>query len=75
MESRLVDAGVAVDPAGVRDEVRSVLTQVLDQATLRVPAWPADAPPLARHGEHGEVLTELLAGLQGLARKHPAATW
>jgi ring-1,2-phenylacetyl-CoA epoxidase subunit PaaC len=75
VEQRLTTAGVAVDPAGVRDEVRSVLTQVLDQATLQVPGWPADAPPQGRTGVHGPELADLLATLQGLARQHPAATW
>jgi ring-1,2-phenylacetyl-CoA epoxidase subunit PaaC len=75
VEQRLVAGGVAVDPADVREEVRSVLTQVLDQATLRVPDWPADVPPRGRAGEHGPELTGLLQTLQGLARQHPAATW
>jgi ring-1,2-phenylacetyl-CoA epoxidase subunit PaaC len=75
VEARLTAAGVAVDPADVRDEVHGVLTQVLEQATLQVPAWPADAPPRGREGEHGPALIELLVGLQGLARQHPAATW
>jgi ring-1,2-phenylacetyl-CoA epoxidase subunit PaaC len=75
VEQRLAAAGVAVDPADVRTEVRSVLTQVLDQATLRVPDWPADTPSRGRVGEHGPELTELLGTLQGLARQHPAATW
>jgi ring-1,2-phenylacetyl-CoA epoxidase subunit PaaC len=48
---------------------------VLERATLRVPGWPDDAAPRGRAGEHGPELTELLAGLQGLAREHPAATW
>jgi ring-1,2-phenylacetyl-CoA epoxidase subunit PaaC len=75
VERRLTAAGVAVDPGEVRDEVREVLTTVLERATLRVPSWPADAAPRGRDGEHGEQLTELLATLQGLAREHPAATW
>ena len=75
VEQRLVAGGVAVDPADVREEVHSVLTQVLDQATLRVPGWPADVPPRGRVGEHGPELTTLLETLQGLARQHPAATW
>jgi ring-1,2-phenylacetyl-CoA epoxidase subunit PaaC len=75
VERRLASAGVAVDPADVREEVRSVLTQVLDQATLQVPDWPADVPPRGRLGQHGPELAELLATLQGLARQHPAATW
>jgi ring-1,2-phenylacetyl-CoA epoxidase subunit PaaC len=75
VERRLTAAEVAVDPAEVRDEVHGVLTQVLDQATLRVPAWPADTAPRGRVGEHSPELTDLLATLQGLAREHPAATW
>ena len=75
VERRLTVVGVAVDPAGARDEVRSVLTQVLERATLRVPEWPADTPPRGRVGEHGPELSELLGTLQGLARQHPAATW
>jgi ring-1,2-phenylacetyl-CoA epoxidase subunit PaaC len=75
VETRLTAAGVAVDPAELRDEVRDVLTMVLERATLTVPEWPADTPPRGRTGEHGPELTALLADLQGLARQHPAATW
>jgi ring-1,2-phenylacetyl-CoA epoxidase subunit PaaC len=75
VERRLAAAGVAVDPAAVRDEVRDVLATVLGRATLRMPEWPADAPPRGRLGEHGPELAELLGTLQGLARQHPAATW
>ncbi len=75
VEARLAAAGVAVDPADVREEVRGVLTTVLERATLTVPEWPADAPPRGREGVHGPELTALLATLQGLARQHPAATW
>jgi ring-1,2-phenylacetyl-CoA epoxidase subunit PaaC len=75
VEARLAAVGVAVDPADVRDEVRGVLAQVLERATLAAPEWPADAPPLGRLGQHGPELTELLSTLQGLARQHPAATW
>jgi ring-1,2-phenylacetyl-CoA epoxidase subunit PaaC len=75
VERRLTEAGVAVDPGDVREEVTSVLTQVLERATLSVPEWPADAPPRGRAGEHGPEFAELLGTLQGLARQHPAATW
>jgi ring-1,2-phenylacetyl-CoA epoxidase subunit PaaC len=75
VERRLAAAHVAVDPASTRDEVTGVLTQVLDQATLSTPAWPAETGPRGRLGEHGPELAELLATLQGLAREHPAATW
>lgn len=75
VESRLIAGGVAVDPADARDEVREVLTTVLGRATLRVPTWPGDAAPRGRVGRHGPELAELLTTLQGLARRHPAATW
>jgi ring-1,2-phenylacetyl-CoA epoxidase subunit PaaC len=75
LELRLAEAGIAVDPSSVRDEVRDVLTQVLERATLTVPDWPADVPPRGRLGEHGPELAEVLGTLQWLAREHPAATW
>jgi ring-1,2-phenylacetyl-CoA epoxidase subunit PaaC len=75
VEQRLTAAGVAVDPAAVREEVTAVLTEVVERATLRLPAWPADRPPGGRAGQHGPELGELLAELQGVARAHPGATW
>jgi ring-1,2-phenylacetyl-CoA epoxidase subunit PaaC len=55
--------------------VESVLAEVLTRATLTVPDRPAPAAPEGRLGRHGPELAELLTGLQGLAREHPAATW
>ena len=75
VETRLTAAGVAADPADICEEVTTVLTEVLERATLRVPRWPDDAPPAGRLGRHGTELTVLLAELQGLARQYPAATW
>ena len=75
VERRLTATGVAVDTATTREEVTGVLTAVLDRATLRVPEWLTDAPPRGRAGQHGPELAALVAGLQGLAREHPAATW
>ncbi|ANY05519.1 1,2-phenylacetyl-CoA epoxidase subunit PaaC [Pseudonocardia sp. HH130630-07] len=78
VERRLVDAGVAVDPATTRDEVHTVLDQVLARATLTRP----DVPPMGtvggrggRDGLHTEHLEPALAVLQSLARRHPGATW
>jgi len=77
-ESRLAGAGVGVDPAAVRDEVTDVLTTVLGQATLELPA----VAPVGllggrsgRQGLHTERLGHLLAELQSLARQHPGAVW
>jgi ring-1,2-phenylacetyl-CoA epoxidase subunit PaaC len=75
VEQRLAGAGVVVDPAELRAEVRGVLAQVLARATVVLPPWPSDARPLGRDGEHGPELAPLLERLQGVARSHPAATW
>ena len=75
LEQRLTEAGIAVDPSSVRDEVRDVLTEVLEKATLTVPPWPDDVAPRGRLGEHAPELADLLGPLQSLARQHPAATW
>jgi ring-1,2-phenylacetyl-CoA epoxidase subunit PaaC len=78
VESRLAAAGVAVDPAQLRDEFTAVLAQVLGEARLD---WPA-APGLAgvagqagRDGVHTEDMGFLLAELQSVARATPGATW
>ena len=75
VERRLAAAGVAVDPAELREEVHAVLGEVLGRATLPVPPPPADAAPTGRLGRHGPELAMLLTGLQRVAREHPGATW
>jgi ring-1,2-phenylacetyl-CoA epoxidase subunit PaaC len=78
IERRLVDAGVAIDPAGLRDPFDEVIATVLDAARLAVP----DVRPLAkvagragRDGTHTEALGYLVAELQSVARQHPGASW
>ena len=75
VELRLRACGVGVDPREVEEELREVLTQVLEQATLRVPPWPEPVEPQGRLGRHGPEVAELVGTLQSLARRHPAATW
>ncbi|MBP2366579.1 1,2-phenylacetyl-CoA epoxidase subunit PaaC [Pseudonocardia parietis] len=77
-ERRLVAAGVAVDPAGLHDEVHEVIGQVLARATLTRP----DIPEMGtigglggRQGVHTEKLEHALDAMQSLARKHPGASW
>ncbi|MPY78457.1 MAG: phenylacetate-CoA oxygenase subunit PaaC [Actinophytocola sp.] len=78
IERQLADAGIAVDPAGLRAEFDDVLAQVCTAATLTIP----DAPPRAgvsgrtgRDGVHTEDMGFLIAELQSVARAHPEATW
>lgn len=77
-ERRLVEAGVAVDPAQTREEVDSVLDQVLARATLTRPDRPfigTIGGRSGRQGVHTEHLGHALAEMQSLARQHPDTTW
>jgi ring-1,2-phenylacetyl-CoA epoxidase subunit PaaC len=75
VESRLAAAGVAVDPAGVRDELTAVLDQVLRAAIVHRPAaGPAPGRP-GRDGGHGPELAGILDEMQELARAMPGSVW
>ncbi len=70
----LVAAGVAVDPAGLREPVLARILPVLEQAGLAVPDLrPARAA--GRRGVHTEQMGYLLAEMQYLARCHPGVSW
>lgn len=71
---RLVERGVAADPAALEPVWRSTVEQVLAEATLAVPetTW---RPSGGRRGDHTEAFGHLLAELQHLHRSHPGATW
>ncbi|MFC4056274.1 1,2-phenylacetyl-CoA epoxidase subunit PaaC [Actinomadura syzygii] len=74
VERRMADAGVGVDPSGVRAEFDAVTSEVLATATLRAPE--PEPPRLAgRSGDHTPALADLLAEMQSVARAHPGATW
>jgi ring-1,2-phenylacetyl-CoA epoxidase subunit PaaC len=78
VERSLAAAGVAVDPADVREEVDAVLDEVLAAATLTRPQRPAIGTIGGRGGRQGlhtEQLGHVLAEMQSLARQHPGATW
>ena len=78
VERRLVEAGVAVDPAELRGDVDAVVAQVLPAATLTRPGTPAVGLVGGRGGRdgvHTEALGGVLALMQSLARAHPGATW
>lgn len=78
-ELRLAAAGIAADPAAVRDSFDTVIAAVLAAAGL---AWPDAVPAMARvsgragrDGVHAEAMGYLLAELQSVARAMPGATW
>ncbi len=70
----LIDSGVAVSPASLREEFDARLAEILQTATLRVPEIPP-ARGQGRFGLHSPHLGYILAEMQVLARQHPGATW
>ena len=74
IDPSLIESGVAVDPAGLRDVWQKRVAEVVAQATLTLP----DVPPAVtggRRGVHSERMGFVLAEMQHLARSHPGATW
>jgi ring-1,2-phenylacetyl-CoA epoxidase subunit PaaC len=74
VDPALIEAGVAVDPAALREPTLARIVPVVRDATLDVP----DVAPAiggGRRGLHTEQLGYLLAEMQHLARSHPGATW
>lgn len=70
----LVSSGDAVDPEQLREPAMAYVQQVLDEATLAVPAvsWTATG---GRQGIHSLPMGHLLAELQHIHRSHPGASW
>ncbi len=71
---QLVDDGVAVDPARLREPWQRRVDEVLAEATLTRPEV-APATGGGRRGIHTEQMGYLLAEMQHLARSHPGASW
>jgi ring-1,2-phenylacetyl-CoA epoxidase subunit PaaC len=74
VDSSLVDDGIAVDPATLRDAVITRIEAVVAEATLTVPQV---SPALGggRRGLHTEQMGYLLAEMQHLTRSHPEVAW
>lgn len=77
VQSALVGAGVAPDPAEVAAEVEAVLDEVVAAAGLERPGVPdaGRAGGTGRLGVHTEALSRLLAEMQSVARAHPRGRW
>jgi ring-1,2-phenylacetyl-CoA epoxidase subunit PaaC len=74
VDPALLESGVAVDPAALRDAFDRRIADVLAEATLVEPEV-RPAVTGGRRGVHTEQMGYLLAELQHLARSHPGATW
>jgi ring-1,2-phenylacetyl-CoA epoxidase subunit PaaC len=74
IERALIEAGVAVDPQGIKARWSKTLDQVFDEAALTRPrdGYMQSGGRSGRHSEHlGFILTEL----QFLQRTYPGAKW
>jgi ring-1,2-phenylacetyl-CoA epoxidase subunit PaaC len=73
-ERALIDARIAIDPAGLRPEWLKTVSAVVGEATLALPAshWMQRG---GRDGQHSEHLGHLLSELQSMQRTFPGATW
>ncbi len=73
-ERSLVAAGVAADPATLRETWDNTVDSVLSRATLTRPAkqWMQSGGRSGRHSEH---LGLLLSVMQHLQRTYPGSTW
>ena len=73
-EARLVEQGIAVDCAALRDSWNKRVDAVLEKATLKRPAaeWEVTG---GRAGVHTEHLGHMLSELQFLQRAYPGQQW
>lgn len=74
VEQRLVEQGIAVDTAALREPWKAQVSRVIGEATLRMPddGFMQRGGRVGRHTEH---LGHLLAEMQIVARSFPGAQW
>lgn len=75
VDTMLVEAGIALDPASLRADYDETLARVLGEATLTLPE-ARRARGGGRDGKmHTEHLGHLLTTMQWMQRAYPGATW
>ncbi|GAA6163621.1 phenylacetate-CoA oxygenase subunit PaaC [Pelagimonas sp. KU-00592-HH] len=75
IDAAMAEAGIAPDPAGLREEYDALVGKVLTEATLDIPAAKY-AHKGGRTGYmHTEHLGHLLATMQWLQRAYPGCEW
>jgi ring-1,2-phenylacetyl-CoA epoxidase subunit PaaC len=73
-ERGLIGAGIAIDPATLRDRWLKTISDIVGEATLVLPSnsWMQQGGRSGRHSEH---LGHLLSELQSMQRTFPGLTW
>ena len=73
-EKAAIEAGFGIDPVSLKDAWMQKVTEILQEATLTVPA-PRWMQTGGKEGKHSEHLGFVLAEMQFLQRAYPNATW
>lgn len=73
-ELALAEEGITIDPASVKDNWLKKVTDVMEEAQLKIPvnAWMQTG---GKEGMHTEHLGYILAEMQYLQRAHPGCEW
>jgi ring-1,2-phenylacetyl-CoA epoxidase subunit PaaC len=75
VDAELVAAGIAPDPAGLREEYDALVGRVLSEATLQVPESKFAHKGGKDGSFHTEHLGHLLTSMQWLQRAYPGCEW
>lgn len=75
VDAAMVSAGIAPDPAALRDEYDALVQKVLDEATLTVPGNRFAQKGGKNGAMHTEHLGHLLCSMQWLQRVYPDGNW
>ncbi len=75
VDAAMVKAGIAPDPASLREEYDALVSKVLGQATLTIPTDTFHHKGGRTGYMHTEHLGHLLCSMQWLQRAYPGATW
>jgi ring-1,2-phenylacetyl-CoA epoxidase subunit PaaC len=74
VDRAMKDEGIGADLDAIKPKWDSVVTDVLNRATLAIPSDPP-AMTGGRRGRHTEHLGHMLSEMQIVARSHPGAEW
>jgi len=75
VDELMIDEGLGTDPSAFKEEWKTLVTEVLEEATLDVPDFDQYMAEGGRQGRHTEHLGHLLAEMQHLRRSYPDAVW
>jgi len=75
VDELLIKEDLATDPVEFKDQWKSLVVEVLEEATLEVPDFDQFMAEDGRNGRHTEHLGPLLAEMQHLRRSYPDAVW